>query len=181
MEILHDIAELWGIKLASLQASKEDIEKFGVDSDVTYDAVLHSLATARDTDFVNFRNRWQRYDQLKHMLIGLVKKGINLYLGKVALEQGKDFAAMALHIFCYAGSRSFADENLEGRWLTCLESEQFEVAAIRYLPRAKQNTEVTKPVHGQYGPHVRRGMEALRNPPYQGLIALVKKSQEESE
>ena len=143
-----------------------------------YDHVLQSLATAT-TDFVDFRNRRQSYNQLKNMLIALVSKGINLYLCNVAAKQGKDFAEMTLHYLCYAGSTAFAIEHLDGRWMSSQafekcesnESETEKVIAIKYRPRPRLVTEVvghSSPSGSRhprwYQPDVRRASEALRPP-----------------
>ena len=140
MSTLRDLASLWCVNLVSLEANDID-KKHGVDSVVMYDDVLQSLATAT-TDFVDFRNRRQSYDQLKNMLIALVSKGINLYLCNVAAKQGKGFAEMTLHYLCYAGSSTFAMEHLDGRWMSSQaskkceskESETEQVIAIKYRP-----------------------------------------------
>ena len=146
-----------------------DIDKqHGVHSVVMYDDVLQALATAT-TDFVDFRNRRQSYDQLKNMLIALVAKGINLYLCNVAAKQGKGFAEMTLHYFCYAGSTAFAIERLDGRWMSSQASETEQVIAIKYRARPKLVTELrgnsspSGSAHsGWYQPHVRRGSDALK-------------------
>ena len=179
MSTLRDLASLWCVNLVSLEATDED-KQHGVDSVVMYDDVLQSLATATTpTDFVGFRNRRQSCDRLKNMLIALVSKGINLYLGDVAAKQGKGFAEMALHYLSYAGSTAFAIEHLDGRWMSSQasetgesrESETEQVIAIKYRARPKRvaelrgNSSSSASAHsGWYQAHVRRGSDALKNP-----------------
>ena len=178
MSTLRDLASLWCVNLVSLEAIEEDKEH-GVHSVVMYEDVLQSLATATTKHFVDFRNRSQSYDQLKNKLIGLVSKGINLYLGKVVAKQGKRFAEMTLHYLAYAGSTAFAIENLDGRWMSSQASEKCEskeseieqVIAIKYRARPKRVAELRgnssssgSANSGWYQAHVRRGSDALKSP-----------------
>ena len=143
-----------------------------------YDDVLQALVTAT-TDWVDFRNRHQSYEQMKNMLVALVAKGINLYFEKVAAEQGKGIAKMTLHHLCYVASTAFARDGLDGRWMSSQETDKLEpkrarteqVIAIKYRPRPKLVTELRghsstlASVHARwYQPFVNRGREALNNP-----------------
>jgi hypothetical protein len=146
-----------------------------------YDDVCQALVTAT-SDWVDFRNRRQSYEQLKNMLLALVSNGINLYLDEVVAQHGKEVAEMSLHVLCYTGSTAFAIHGLDGRWMSSQESadrlapkraKTEHVIAIKYRPRPKLVTEVRGHGHSSphasegaqwYQPHVKRGRDALNCP-----------------
>jgi hypothetical protein len=180
MSALEDLSSTWCVDLVSLEANNLD-KQHGVETVVIFEDVLRALVTST-TDLVDFRNRHQSYDQLKNMLLALVSRGINLYLGNAAAHHGEGIAEMALHHLCYVGSTSFAIAGLDGRWMSIQESDKLDskrakedqVIAIKYRARPKLLTELRghqrpSSAHGserdqRYQPHVKRGRKALKKP-----------------
>jgi len=176
MSALEDFAttRMLCVNRVSLPASEEDIRAYGLTDDVWYSDVLSALRTSV-TPFPHFRGRPQACDQLKSMLLAIVAKGINVYLGNVAANEVNFSASLTLHILCYVGSTAFSRNGLDGRWLSSKEkiegTEEFH-CRIKFMARPPLKRErpkvsrVTKRYRGdEWAPaYLTRGYEALQPP-----------------
>ena len=145
MSALRDLSSTWRVNLVSLEATDHD-EQHGVDTVMMYNEFWEALMTATtETDLVDFRNRRQFCDKLKNMLLALVCRGVNVYLGKVISQRGKGIAEMTLHRLCYVGTTAFAVDGLDGLWMGSQEADKLDskrakkdqVIAIKCRPRPK--------------------------------------------
>ena len=175
MSALEDFAttRMLCVNRVSLPPSEEDMA-YGLTDDVWYSDVLSALRTSV-TPFTRFRGRPQACDQLKSMLLSIVAKGINVYLGNVAANEVNFSASLTLHILCYVGSTAFSRNGLDGRWLSSKEkiegTEEFH-CRIKFMVRPPLKRErpkvsrVTKRYRGdEWAPaYLTRGYEALQPP-----------------
>ena len=109
------------------------------------------------------------------MLLAIVAKGINVYLGHVAANEVNFSASLTLHILCYVGSKAFSRNGLDGRWISSKEmieeTDEFQ-CRIKFVPRPPLKSErpkvsrVTKRHRGDEWDHayLTRGWEALQHP-----------------